>query len=45
VDVTGAKAAGWTPVWLDRKGMPGAIGQDPGVIIAASLLELPKLLA
>lgn len=45
VDVAGAKAAGWTPIWLDRKGMPDALSQDPTVLIASDLLELPKLLA
>lgn len=44
VDVAGAKAAGWTPIWLDRKGMPDAVSQDPGVIVASTLLELVKLL-
>jgi putative hydrolase of the HAD superfamily len=42
VDVAGAKAAAWTPVWLDRKGMPGAQG-EPGVLVASTLKDLLKL--
>ena len=42
VDVDGAKAAGWTAVWLDRKGMPGAQG-EPGVLVASNLKDLAKL--
>jgi putative hydrolase of the HAD superfamily len=42
VDVTGARAAGWTPVWLDRKGMPGPAEQ--GLLVANKLAELDALL-
>lgn len=42
-DVAGAKNAQWTPIWLDRKSMPGGPG-EPGVLVAQSLAELPGLL-
>ena len=42
-DVAGAKNAQWTPIWLDRKSMPGGPG-EPGVLVAQSLSELPALL-
>ena len=45
VDVEGAKAAGWTAVWLNRKGMPGAVSAEPGVLMANNLAELMGLLA
>lgn len=43
VDVAGAKAAAWTPVWLDRKRMPGAEAAEPGVMVAGNLGELARL--
>jgi putative hydrolase of the HAD superfamily len=42
-DVAGAKSAAWTPIWLDRKSMPGSTG-DPGLSVAHSLGELSLLL-
>lgn len=42
VDVAGAVAAGWTPVWLDRKGMPGT-KKSEGVLVASGLSELEQL--
>jgi putative hydrolase of the HAD superfamily len=42
VDVAGAKAAGWTAVWLDRKGMPGTPA-EPGVLVASNLGALEAL--
>jgi len=41
VDVAGARAATWMPVWLDRKGMPGAQA-EPGVLVTTSLKDLEK---
>jgi putative hydrolase of the HAD superfamily len=43
VDVAGAKAAGWTALWLDRKGMPGR-SSEAGTLVAGSLLDLETLL-
>jgi putative hydrolase of the HAD superfamily len=43
VDVAGAKASGWTAVWLDRKGMPGGPAGDPEVKVAYTLKDLLKL--
>jgi putative hydrolase of the HAD superfamily len=42
-DIAGAKNATWTPIWLDRKSMPGGPG-EPGVLVAHSLADLAKLL-
>ncbi|HTB21414.1 MAG TPA: HAD family hydrolase [bacterium] len=44
VDVAGAKAAGWTALWLDRKGMPGR-SSEAGTLVADSLKDLDSLLA
>lgn len=44
VDVAGAKAAGWTAVWLDRKGMPG-LEAEHGTVVAHSLHGLEKLIS
>jgi len=41
-DVAGARNATWTPVWLDRKSMPG--GAEPGVLVAQNLGQLAELL-
>jgi putative hydrolase of the HAD superfamily len=43
VDVAGAKNASWTPVWLDRKSMPGGPG-EAGVLVAQDLSQLSGLL-
>jgi putative hydrolase of the HAD superfamily len=43
VDVTGAKAAGWTAVWLDRKGMPGRSAES-GTLVTMNLQDLESLL-
>jgi len=43
VDVAGARAAGWTSVWLDRKGMPGG-APEPGLLVAESLAKVQELL-
>jgi putative hydrolase of the HAD superfamily len=42
VDVAGAQAAGWTPVWLDRKGMPGA-APESGFKVATNLAALETI--
>jgi putative hydrolase of the HAD superfamily len=43
VDVAGAKAAGWTAIWLDRKGMPGHSAES-GTLVAENLQNLGSLL-
>jgi len=43
VDVDGARASGWTAVWLDRKGMPGTPSES-GVLVASSLSDLESLI-
>jgi putative hydrolase of the HAD superfamily len=43
VDVQGARAAGWTAIWLDRKGMPGTAASETGVRIINRLSELADL--
>jgi putative hydrolase of the HAD superfamily len=43
-DIAGAKNAAWTPIWLDRKSMPGGPG-EAGVQVLHSLADLGKLLA
>ena len=42
-DVAGAKNATWTPIWLDRKSMPGGSG-EAGLKVAHSLADLNELL-
>lgn len=44
-DVAGAKAAGWLPIWLDRKGMPAQGGGDDGVVIVHRLTQIQARLA
>jgi putative hydrolase of the HAD superfamily len=44
VDVAGAKAAGWTAIWLDRKGMPGRSAES-GTLVTENLQNLESLLA
>lgn len=39
-DVAGAKAAGWLPIWLDRKGMPGSDAGHEGVVVVHRLIEI-----
>jgi putative hydrolase of the HAD superfamily len=39
-DVAGAKAAGWLPIWLDRKGMPNAGAALEGVIVIQHLTQI-----
>lgn len=39
-DVAGALAAGWLPIWLDRKGMPGASPTDDRVLIVTRLTQI-----
>jgi putative hydrolase of the HAD superfamily len=41
-DVSGAKNASWTPIWLDRKSMPGFPG-EPGVQVIQNLSQLIDL--
>jgi len=43
VDVAGAKAAAWTAIWLDRKGMPGP-PTVPGTLVVGNLLTLDAML-
>ncbi|HTA17112.1 MAG TPA: HAD family hydrolase [bacterium] len=43
VDVAGARAAAWTAVWLDRKGMPGHSAES-GTLVAENLQKLDSLL-
>lgn len=43
-DVAGAKAAGWLPIWLDRKGMPGP-GSLEGVLVVHRLTQIQAKLA
>jgi putative hydrolase of the HAD superfamily len=42
-DIAGAKNAGWTPIWLDRKSMPGGTG-EAGVLVVHSLGDLEQAL-
>lgn len=44
VDVAGARAAAWTAIWLDRKGMPGRPAEE-GLLVASKLTDLDALLA
>jgi putative hydrolase of the HAD superfamily len=39
-DVAGAKAAGWLPIWLDRKGMPTPGQGDDGVVVVHRLTQI-----
>lgn len=43
VDVAGARASGWTAVWLDRKGMPKGGPGEP-LLAAERLTHLERLL-